>query len=211
MRNKKVNPNLSKGNKSNMKKNSKLNSKLIFALSVAVIGVVLAICMVGCQNTNKENDFNTKINGIEQAKSVVSKITVVDGDVTVYDYTKTITIDGANAHVNEVEKSLGDNFAMVESVKENDIANIDKKSFCPINTTFFSAGMETTKLENKTVYSNKVSATTIRAFMTITNNVNVEGEGYLKLVSDNKNILSVELTYNTTTERTVTVTTTYSY
>ena len=47
--------------------------------------------------------------------------------------------------------------------------------------------------------------------MTITNNVNVEGEGYLKLVSDNKNILSVELTYNTTTGRTVTVTTTYSY
>ena len=47
--------------------------------------------------------------------------------------------------------------------------------------------------------------------MTITNNINVEGEGNLKLVSDNKNILSVELTYNTTTGRTVTVTTTYSY
>lgn len=208
--NNKITPEASKTNKNNMKMNSKLIGKLVIALSVALI-VALAMCMVGCQDPVKEVDFNTKVNGIEQAKSVNSSIIVVDGEVTVYDYTKTITLDGANAHINEVEKSLGDNFELVENAKESDVENINKKSFCPINVDFFSAGMERNTVDGKIVYSNKVTASTIRAFMTVTDDVNIEGDGMLKLVSDNNNILSVELTYNTTTGRAVTVTTTYSY
>lgn len=203
-----MNSNMANKETKNMKSTNLIKKIMIVALVVTVITMV-AISLSACKVESV--DFQTKVDATKNAKVVVCNINVKDGGVEVYDYAKTITVDGENATVIEKTKSLGDGFQLVENEKTSEVAPIDKTTFCPLNVTFFQAGMSEEKSGKETKYGATVDKATIKAFIGLAIDVDIDGDGAIVLTSDEGKINSLVLTYKTSTGKDVTVSYDYQY
>ena len=192
----------------NMKKTNAIKKIITTSLLVAIIAIV-AVSVSACKTDSAS--FATKAEATRNAKTVECKINVKDGEVEVYDYNKTITVDGDNASVTEIEKILSDGFQLSESEKTSEITSVDKTSFCPLNVSFFQAGMTETKQGSNVVYSSSIDANTIKAFIGVSLDVDVKGEGLLSVSADSEKILEMTLSFKTSTDKDVIVSYVYAY
>lgn len=207
MKNNNMNSNIANKETKNMK--SKNLIKRIIAVAMLTAIIMVEMLLSACKT--ESIDFQTKVNATESAKVVTCKINVKDGETEVYDYTKTITVDGENATVAEKTKSLGDGFQFVESEKNSEVTAIDKTTFCPLNVQFFQAGMTEEKQGPSSKYSVTVDKATVQALIGLALDVDIQGEGTLYIITSDSKVLEMNLSYKTSTGKDVTVLYKYKY
>lgn len=115
-----------------------MKKKYIF-LTISTL-LVLAICLCAC---NQAKDFATYSDNMNKSmndvKTLVSTLSVFDGDTLVYEYQRNVTIDGSNATLEITEKKLNANFRLESNTTTEQKSGVDKSTLLPLSLSESSA------------------------------------------------------------------------
>lgn len=192
-----------------MKKNV-LNKKLALVLAVVIV-IALMVILTACP-TSKNADWTKVYSNMNNVKSLTCKIVMTDKTVNVYDYTKTVTVDGSNATVTVVEVKLGDGFEYQTDETEKDVENVDKSTFMPINLSSpVMSQLKKTSSDGYVIYSAKIEEVFINQIISLNGDLEVYDTATLTIKCKGNNAHEITLDYVTKTGRVVSVVYTYAY
>ena len=119
-----------------MKKNMK--KKYIF-LTISTL-LALAICLCACNQAKDFAAYSDNMNkSMNDVKTLVSTLSVFDGDTLVYEYQRNVTIDGSNATLEITEKKLNANFRLESNTTTEQKSGVEKSTLLPLSLSESSA------------------------------------------------------------------------
>lgn len=123
-------------------------TKFVLLTSVILVLVfVLCACDFVIKDFAKYSEAMTK--SMDSVTSVSSHITMQDQGVLVYEYQRNMAIDGNNATITTVEKTLNSSFQLAETSNTEQKSGVDRAQLLPISLSQYSAKdlkMESDKL-----------------------------------------------------------------
>lgn len=127
-----------------------MKKQRIIVLIVALLVAACALC--ACDNGNRDvkgfiSDMKSSMNDVTTVKA---HVIMHDNDVLVYEYQKTMEINGSSANIEITEKTLNSNFKLATNTSTSSIDDVDRTTLLPVALSEWSA-------DNATIEKNSFS------------------------------------------------------
>lgn len=177
-----------------------------------LILVIVASLFVGLSACNTDTDWNEVQANMNEVKSMTNKISMTDKGINVYDYSKSVKIEGANASISIIEKKLSDGFQYETDEKNRKVENVDKKSLLPLNlSSNVIATFEKSKEDGAIVYGANLEGVFLQQIMTTEEEFSINDTATLKIKCKDNKIREITLDYVTESGRVVSAIYSYEY
>lgn len=181
---------------------------------LTTISVVIIVCALfaGFTACNGNVNWSTAESNMNKVSSMTCKIVMTDKMVNVFDYTKEVTVEGANASVTVTETKLSDNFQYETESSSKNIENIDKSSLLPLNVSSdVLTTLKKSKSDGLNVYGAELEEVFMKQILKTAGEFDINGTATLKIKCKGNEIREITLDYVTKTGRVVSAVYSYVY
>jgi len=181
-------------------------TKFILLTSVILVLVfALCACDFVIKDFAKYSDAMTK--SMDSVTAVNSHITMQDQGVLVYEYQRNMAIDGTNANITTVEKTLNSSFQLAETTNTEQKSGVDRKQLLPISLSEYSANnlkMESDKFSCTVSKEDFASVMKLGAY-------EISGDASLVCEFEKKTLTKITCEFNTTDGKQVQIVHEFNY
>ena len=187
-----------------------MKKKSIIILStiafLVVVGIIVTIVCVSSSNSIAKK-MKKATESVKNVTKVTTVYSVKDGEELVYNNEQVVSIETGTADVVTNESKLNSKFVLEAKTSVNTIENFNRDNLIGLNLT---KKLVTNYKKTKTGFECEVTKENINAVLG-TKDFEILDNAKIVFVFENKNLVSIECVFKTTSSKDVTIYTTYTY